>query len=230
MLVSFMDQQTKEQAILPANVFVVEDHLLLRDAISQLLSSFDGYTVCGQAGNGNELIRKIGRGPMPDVVLLDIHMPLMDGVETARWLKANHPNIKMIALSMFKDEHNIIRMIRAGVSGYLPKDSSPGELKAALDKVRHGQFYYSDMVSSAMMKNMICDPEDPQNEYKLSARHLEFLKLASTEMTYKEVAYHMHLSARTIDSYRDELFAKLKVRSRIGLVRFAIKNKIVELE
>jgi DNA-binding NarL/FixJ family response regulator len=81
-----------------------------------------------------------------------------------------------------------------------------------------------------MMKNMICDPENPQNEYKLSARHLEFLKLASTEMTYKEVAYHMQLSARTIDSYRDELFAKLKVRSRIGLVRFAIKNKIVELE
>ncbi|MFZ9980735.1 MAG: response regulator transcription factor [Cyclobacteriaceae bacterium] len=225
-----MDQNIIELANSKANVFVVEDHLLLRNAISHLLSSFDGYTVCGQAGNGSEFIRKVGHGPVPDVVLMDIQMPLMDGVETARWLKANHPKVKVIALSMFRDEHNIIRMIRAGVSGYLPKDSSPGELKAALDKVRHGQFYYSDLVSSAMMKNMICDPEDPQNEYKLSARHLEFLKLASTEMTYKEVAYHMHLSVRTIDSYRDELFAKLKVRSRIGLVRFAIKNRIVELE
>jgi DNA-binding NarL/FixJ family response regulator len=225
-----MNQQTTDTASLPANVFVVEDHLLLRDAISQLLSSFDGYTVCGQAGNGNEFIRKIGRGPVPDVVLLDIHMPLMDGAETARWIKLNHPKIKVIALSMFTDEFNIIRMIRAGASGYLAKDSSPGELKAALEKVRHGHFYYSDLVSSAMMKNVICDPDDPQNEYKLSARHLEFLKLASTEMTYKEVAYHMHLSVRTVDSYRDELFERLKVRSRIGLVRFAIKNKIVELD
>lgn len=212
------------------NIFLVEDHILLRDAIGHLLSSFDGYHVCGQAGNGNEFIRKIERGPIPDVVLLDIHMPLMDGAETARWIKTNHPKMKMIALSMYADDFNIIRMIRAGVNGYLPKDTSPGELKAALDKVKQGQFYYSDLVSTAMMKNVIYDPGDVQKSYRLTARHIEFLKLASTEMTYKEVAHHMNLSVRTIDSYRDELFEKLKVRSRVGLVRFAIKNKIVDLD
>lgn len=214
----------------PINVFLVEDHILLRDAIGHLLGSFDGYQVCGQAGNGNEFIRKIERGPLPDVVLLDIHMPLMDGAETARWIKTNHPKMKMIALSMYGDDFNIIRMIRAGVNGYLPKDSSPGELRAALDKVKQGHFYYSELVSKAMMKNVICDSGDVQKAYRLTPRHIEFLRLASTEMTYKEVAYHMNLSVRTIDSYRDELFEKLSIRSRVGLVRFAIKNKIVDLD
>lgn len=226
---SFM-QQHLTQSSSPVSVFLVEDHILLRDAISHLLSSFDGYLVCGQAGNGNEFIRKLERGPVPDVVVLDIQMPLMDGAETARWIKEHHPRIKILALSMYTDDIHIIRMIRAGVNGYLPKDSSPAELKVALDKIRAGQFYYSELVSSAMMKNVICEPGDAQKNYELSSRHIEFLKLASTEMTYKEVAYHMNLSVRTIDGYRDELFEKLSVRSRVGLVRFAIKNKIVELE
>lgn len=211
-------------------VFLVEDHLLLRDAISHLLNSFEGYTVCGEAGNGTEFIRKLDKGPTPDLVLLDYQMPLMDGVEIAHWLKANHPKIKTIALSMFTDDLHIIRMLRAGVNGYLPKDSSPAELRAALDKVHQGKFYYTELVSAAMMKNVVCDAGEAQQAYELTARHVEFLKLASTEMTYKEVAHHMRLSARTIDGYRDELFDKLNVKSRIGLVRFAIKNKIVELE
>lgn len=203
---------------------------MLRDAISHLLSSFDNYRVCGYAGNGNEFIRKISNGELPDMVLLDVNMPLMDGAETARWIKANHPKMKMIALSMYSDDIHIIRMLRAGVHGYLPKDSSPGELRAALDKVRQGQFYYSELVSNAMMKNVICEPDDAKRTYQLTPRHIEFLKLASTEMTYKEVAYQMNLSVRTIDSYRDELFEKLQLRSRVGLVRFAIKNKIVDLD
>lgn len=225
-----MQQQHFNSVTSTVSVFLVEDHILLRDAISHLLSSFDGYQVCGQAGNGNEFIRKVGRGPVPDVVVLDIHMPLMDGTETARWIREHYPKTRILALSMYTDDIHIIRMIRAGVNGYLPKDSSPAELKAALDKIRGGHFYYSELVSSAMMKNVICEPADAQKTYQLNSRHIEFLKLAATEMTYKEVAYHMNLSTRTIDGYRDELFEKLSVRSRIGLVRFAIKNKIVELE
>lgn len=211
-------------------IFLVDDHLLLRDGIRRLVDQMDGYEVCGQAGSGTEFVRLVMQGNVPDMVLLDLNMPLMNGEETAMWLKSKHPQVRIIALSMYDDDRHVIRMIRAGASGYLLKNISPAELHTALDHVRSGVFYCNQFVTMAMHKNIVSDPDDVAKMYSLTERHLEFLRLCATELTYKEIAHRMQLSVRTVDGYRDELFDRLKVRSRIGLVLFALRNGLADVE
>ena len=214
----------------PVRVFLVDDHLLLRDGIRRLVEQMDGYEVCGQASSGTEFVRLVMQGNVPHLVLLDLNMPLMNGEETAMWLKSHHPQVRIIALSMYDDDRHVIRMIRAGASGYLLKNISPAELHTALDQVRSGVFYCNQFVTMAMHKNIVSDPDDVAKLYSLHERHLEFLRLCATELTYKEIAHRMNLSVRTVDGYRDELFDRLKVRSRIGLVLFALRNGLADVE
>ena len=164
----------------------------------------------------------------PNIVLLDINMPVMDGYATAAWIKTNYPEIKVLALSMYDDEEAIIKMLKNGARGYILKDSHPSELKAAIESLASKGFYYSEMVTGRLMRT-IMDENGKAGEDGLSERESEFLKLAATEMTYKEIAEQMHLSPRTIDGYRDALFEKLSIKSRVGLVLYAIKNGIVKI-
>jgi two-component system invasion response regulator UvrY len=167
---------------------------------------------------------------VPDLVLLDINMPLKDGFETARWLRDNHPDVRVMALSMLDNEQSIIRMLRMGAKGYILKDTHPREFKTALDTVMQKGFYYSEMVTGKLINavnNLDTAADEVTTLVKLTEKEIEFLKLACTEMTYKEIADKMNLSPRTIDGYRDALFEKLKVRTRVGLVMYAIKNDIV---
>ncbi len=210
-------------------VLLADDHLLIRDGLTFMLNSFDGYTVCGFAGSGLEVVNHLKSGLKPDLILMDIQMPLMDGVETTRWVKTNHPHIKIIALTMFEDQNHVLSMLRAGADGFMAKDSSPEELHCALNAAMCGEFYYNEVVSAVMHKCLVNEHEMEMNHRRLSDRHIEFLKLASTELTYKEVAARMNVSARTIDGYRDELFEKLNVRSRVGLVLYAIGNGLVHV-
>jgi len=169
---------------------------------------------------------------LPDIVLLDINMPEMDGYETAQWLKQHHPDVKVLALSMYDNETSIIRMLKSGARGYILKDSEPGELKAALRALEEKGFYYSDLVSGKLM-HAINKMEDENGNLKnivpLNERETDFLTYACTELTYKEIAEKMFLSPRTIDGYRDALFEKLNVKTRVGLVMYAIKNGIVRI-
>ena len=210
-------------------VLLVDDHLLIRDGLTFMLNSFDGYTVCGFAGSGLEVVNYLKNGLKPELILMDIEMPLMDGLETTRWVKSNYPHIKIIALTMFEDQNHVLSMLRAGADGFMAKDSSPEELHCALDAAMRGEFYYNEVVSTVMHKCVVNEHEMEMNHSRLSDRHIEFLKLASTELTYKEVAAKMNVSARTIDGYRDELFEKLNVRSRVGLVLYAIGNGLVHV-
>jgi len=214
----------------PVRVFIVDDHLLLRDGICRMVEQMDGYRVCGQASSGTEFVRLISQGNVPDLVLLDIGMPLMDGEETAMWIRNNHPEIRVLALTMFDDERHVIRMIRAGVKGYLLKNISPAELNTALDHVRGGIFYCNQFVTMAMHRNLVSDSDDVARLYSLNEKQLEFLRLCATELTYKEIAHRMKVSVRTVDGYRDELFSRLRVKSRIGLVLFAIRNGVAKIE
>jgi DNA-binding NarL/FixJ family response regulator len=209
----------------PIQIALVDDHKLFRSGIAYLINNFHRYSVLFEAGDGEDMIRKITSKLKPDIILLDISMPKMDGISTARWLRTNHPEIKIIVLSMFEDAEKVLTMVRMGVKGYLLKDSEPTEFEDALLKVSQNEIYYPEFVTKHLVHNINID----YTLAKLNSREVEFLKLASTELTYKEIAEHMCISSRTVDGYRDQLFDKLGIKSRIGLVLYAIKNKLIEV-
>lgn len=213
-------------------VVLVDDHVLLRNGLANLIRSFGEYAVLFEAYNGIDFIKQLKPRCLPDLVLLDVNMPDMDGYDTALWLKRNHPEIKILALSMYDSDNSIIRMLKNGVKGYILKDIEPIELKMALESVIYKGFYYSEMVTGKLLHTInILDEPEPKVSHvlRLNNRELEFLKLACTECTYKEIAEQMYLSPRTIDGYRDALFEKLAVKTRVGLVLYAIRNGIVSV-
>ncbi|MFD2828239.1 response regulator [Leeuwenhoekiella polynyae] len=208
-------------------VGVVDDHVLFAQSLQGLINSFDGFEVAFMARNGNDLIGKMSQtSKEPDIILLDINMPVMNGFETLNWLNENHPNIKTITLSMDDEEETIINMLKAGSKGYLLKDIHPDTLHLALNEVISKGHFYTDNVTTALLKGVSRKDEDELQD-NFSQRELEFMALACSDKTYKQIASEMCLSPKTIDNYRDTLFRKLEVRSRIGLVLYALKNKIV---
>jgi two-component system, NarL family, invasion response regulator UvrY len=216
-------------------VAVVDDHKLFRDGIAELIRGFSDYAVMIEADDGRDFINQVSETNMPDIVLLDINMKVMDGFETAQWLRKNHPAIKILALSMYENENAVISMLRFGVRGYLLKDIRKQELEAALSSIVKKGYYYTEMITGKLIHAISTGDESrPGASYKdlsaLNAREIEFLKLACTELTYKDIADKMCLSIHTIDGYRDALFEKLHIKSRVGLVLFAIKNKIVFID
>ena len=210
-------------------VAITDDHILLRNALARLVSSFDGYSVLTEADNGKDLRSKIQQHLVPDIVLLDVNMPEMDGFETTQWLRKNYPHIKVLVLSMLSDEKTIIKMFRLGAKGYLLKNTDPEELKNALDSVANKNVYLSEYVSDKLVSGLNNDVENDSKPVLLNEREREFLKWACTELAYKDIAEKMNLSPRTVDDYRQSLFNKLKVHSRVGLVMYAIRNGIVEI-
>ncbi len=152
----------------------------------------------------------------------------MDGFETAAWLSKNYPKIKVLALSMFSDERTIIRMLRQGARGYILKNIEPEELKKALDSVMKKNFYLSEEISGKIISGLHKDMDRVEESPSLTQREKEFLSLICSEITYKEIAAKMFVSPRTVDEYRNSLFEKLKVKSRVGLVMYAIRNGLVE--
>ena len=211
-------------------VALADDHILLRKGLAGVVDSFGDYAVLFEADNGQHFTQQIKKHGEPDIVLMDINMPEMDGYATAQWIKQHYPLVNVIALSMYDNENAIIRMFKAGAKGYILKDSEPPELKNALDSVRQKGYYYSELVTGRLIHS-INKMDDDNSEIKilneLNDREIEFLKHACTEMTYKGIAEKMHLSPRTIDGYRDTLFEKLEIKTRVGLVMYAIKNNIV---
>ena len=211
------------------NIVLVDDHILLRNGLASLINSFGDYSVLFEADNGKDFISKLQSKQLPQVVLMDINMPEMDGYETCQWLKNNYPEVKVLALSMYDNENAVIRMFKAGAKGYILKDCDPSELKNALYSVIKKGFYYSDLVTGTFIRSMDEEKSQSKNIIHLKEHEMTFLKLACTELTYKEIADKMFLSPRTIDGYRDDLFQRLNVKTRVGLVMYAIRNGIVNL-
>jgi len=212
-------------------IALADDHVLLRKGLASLIQQL-GFDVLFEVDNGQELINKLQAGTEPDLVLMDINMPVKDGYEATRWINENKPLIKVLALSMYDDESAIIRMLKLGARGYILKDIEPAELRTALDAVVNKGFYYSEIVTGRLIHSIAGTNGEEKNTRKLlslSDRETEFLKLACTEMSYKEIAAEMHLSPRTIDGYRDALFEKLDIKTRTGLVVYAIKHGIYQV-
>tara|TARA_Y100000034_G_scaffold105927_1_gene133783 strand:- start:127076 stop:127723 length:648 start_codon:yes stop_codon:yes gene_type:complete len=205
-------------------VFVVDDHTLLSQAIAQMVNTFENFNVVTTCKNGNDLMQKITSKeiPNPEVILMDVNMPIMNGIEATEWLSKHHPEIKVLALSVEDDDSSILRMIKAGAVGYLLKDSEKSVLEKALNETIKNGYYHTKEVANLLVRSLTKE----ESSIQLKEKEITFLKLACTELTYKEIADRMCLSPKTIDGYRDNLFTKLDVKNRVGLVIYAIKNKI----
>ena len=211
-----------------ATVAIVDDHHLLAQALAELVGRFTDYTVLFVAENGLDMITHLDRGHRPDVVLLDVSMPEMDGYETAKYLKDNHPGIRPIALSMFDDEKVILRMVQNGARGYLLKGCQPTELRQAMDEVRIRGFYHSERLTEVLIGQLNPPEQRPaSHKVSLNERELEFLKLAGTDLTYGGIADKMCVSPRTVDGYRESVFEKLGVKSRVSMALEAVRQGLL---
>ena len=222
-----MTKKNPDKQILVA---LADDHVLLRNALSLLIDGFGNCKVVLQCSNGRELCREIGQGLAPDVVLLDLNMPEMNGYETAAWLHRERPGIHVLMLTMYDSELSMIKLLQSGVKGFLKKDIPPAELRFALQSVMESGYYYSNS-STGKLVNLFRRNDDGGmlQRLLLNEQEILFLQLACSDMTYKEIAQKMGLNPRTVDTLRDQLFIKMDVKSRVGLAMVAIKQGIVTL-
>jgi len=212
----------KEDQILIA---IVDDHTLFRNGVAGLMSEFNDLLVSFEAESVLQMQQMLLHKPEPQVILMDINMPGTNGCEGTTWLRATYPNIKVLALSMFEDDLSVINMIKCGACGYVVKESKPSELCEAIKTVHLKGVYINEMVSGKLFRSVNQDDSDKG----LSNKEAEFLKLCCSELTYKEIAEKMFVSPRTVDNYRESLFAKLQLKSRTGLVIYAIQHHIFKI-
>lgn len=210
------------------NVAIVDDHVLFTGALSEMVNQLERYNVSFRAENGKDFIEKIEneKNKLPQIILLDLNMPLMDGFETLTWIRNKKIDTKVLILSMNDDEQGIVRSLRLGANGYLLKNVSPSTLEEAMDEIIKDGFYHNDMVSNALLSSMKRKGNSLVDDLK--SNELIFLRFACTDRTYKEIAEEMNLSHKTVDGYRKNLFEKLNVKSRVGLVLFAMHHKLIE--
>lgn len=214
------------------NLAIIDDHNLFRKGLIKLinLGDKDGrYVILFEANNGIELKEKLDKRILPDIILMDIDMPDMDGFEAVEWLKDYFPSINVLVVSMFETEETILKMLRLGVKGYLSKDIEVDDMHLALETISNKGYYYSDIVTEVMANEV-------QNKHtgstiidKLNENETRFLTLVCTEMTYAQIAEKMCLSPKTIEGYRDGLCKKLQLTTRVGLALFAVKSGLVKL-
>ncbi|GEQ86184.1 DNA-binding response regulator [Patiriisocius marinistellae] len=206
-------------------IVIVDDHQLFASSLMQLIKSLNGFDVLFFTENGKTLKDKLNlSSEIPDVILLDINMPVMNGPETMEWLHKEYPTIKVLALSMEDEQLTVLEMLRKGANGYLLKDIHPEELEKAMYEVHEKGFYHTEHVSQTLINSIGKDTSIDEIIFK--EKELVFIKLCCTEMTYKEIAEEMFLSPKTIDGYRQALFQKLDLRNRVGLVMYALKNNL----
>lgn len=207
---------------------LVDDHQLFLKSLSLMIESFGPYRVAIEALNGRDLQQKLFHiEQVPDLMLIDVNMPVMDGIETAKWLSETYPAMKLIALSMNDKDNAIISMIKAGCCAYLLKDIHPNELEKALLEIDSKGYYNAD-ASNINFRRLLMK-SDKKAEIKMSVKETLFLTFACSELTYKQIADKMNLSERTIDGYRESLFQKFHVQSRVGLCLEALRKGFVNL-
>ncbi len=221
---------------------IVDDHKLFRKGIISLIELYndDRYMVLLEAENGDDLIGQLSKTEIPDIVIMDIEMPQRDGYQTVECLEKQYPDIKILVVSQVDREEAIIRMLRLGVKGYLSKNIEPEELRSALQAIYDKGYYYTDFITGKLIHSLQQESKQKEKQEKkqelnqstwkqLNEREKEFLQLCCQEQTYEQIAKKMFLSPKTIDGYRNSLFEKFGVGSRVGLVLFAIKNELVKI-
>lgn len=207
---------------------IVDDHQLFLKSVSLMLAGFDNFKVVLEALNGKDLQEKMKEQKiLPQIILLDINMPVMDGIETASWLNKNYPSIKVVALSMNDNDKIIVTMLKAGCCAYLLKDTHPDELEKALEEIRSRGYYNADATNINYRRLLFSDEQ--QDFFDINSHERKFLELVCTDLTYKNIADKLKLSERAVDGYREMFFKKFRVQSRVGLALEAIRRNLVKL-
>lgn len=221
-----MIDQTKTDD--PIYVAFAEDHMTVRETVPLFLEMQGGIKVIIKASNGDDLLQRIERSTIkPDVCLMDIMMPKMNGFEAVSRLKHKWPEIKILVLSGFLREEYIIKMIRSGANGYLSKDCHPKEIKKAILEVMRNDIYNSENFTPRLIAAV---REDETKIPKLTEKEMQLLKWCIEDMTYAEIAQHMQTSQKSVEGYRNKLFHKLGVKTKVGLAMYAIRYGYVTIE
>ncbi|MFA6128523.1 MAG: response regulator transcription factor [Bacteroidales bacterium] len=209
-------------------VMLVDDHKLFRKGLRMLIDALARFEVAGEASNGVEFLSLLDQG-QPDIVMLDIAMPEMDGIEAARLAMVKYPDLKIITLSMFGEQDYYFKMVDAGVKGFLLKNSDFTEVKMALETVIEGGNYFSRELLMNLVNSLKNSPEELTPDSPLSDREKEIILLICKGMSTQEIADSLCLSKRTVDSHRANILLKTGCRNTASLVVYAIKEKLVEL-
>ena len=209
-------------------IALADDHKLLRNALAALINSYGDCEVIFEANTGREFCEMV-RKKKPDIAILDFNMPDLNGYECSEWLKENYPDIHVLVLSMYDTEMMLIKMLQAGVKGFMKKDIHPSELHKAIHSVAEEGYYYSAQTSTKLAGFFRDSSSTPIWSKIMTGQELSFMKLVCSEQTYKEIAEELGLNPRTVDAIRDSLFGKLDVKSRVGLAMYAIKHGLVSI-
>ncbi|NLB85912.1 MAG: response regulator transcription factor [Bacteroidales bacterium] len=207
---------------------IVDDHALFRDGLKLLLNSFPNFKVVAEASNGEEFLQTLELIPV-DIVLLDIEMPILNGIEATKIAIKKQANLKIITLSMYGDEEYYYKMIEAGASGFLLKDSDIDEVHSALNAVVEGKSYFSQELLQNLINNLKNQDENTKETFDLSAREIEIIDLICQGLSNIEIGEKLFLSKRTVEKHRANILEKTNSKNTASLVMFAIKNKIVSI-
>ena len=210
-------------------IAIIDDHTLFRKGMISLLEESDEINILFDASNGQEMITMLNNDSIPQVILMDINMPKMDGYESTRWLTSNYPQIRVLALSMYDEDKPIIEMLKSGAGGYLLKESKTSDLITAIKTIAAHGYFMNNLVSGKLIRSLQENSSSKSLLQETSANERKFLEHCCSELTYKEIADKMNLSPHTIDNYRESLFQKFEIKSRTGLVLFAIRNDLIKL-
>ncbi len=211
-------------------ILLVDDHAILREGIRALLDKQDNVEVVAEAGNGREAVLKATQS-QPDVVILDISMPLMDGLEATRQMKKDNPEIKILVLTMHDDEEYFFQLLRAGASGYITKKSVGSELASAIEAVSRGESFFCPAMSKYLLSDYLRLDKATENieQVELTSREREIVKLIAEGFTNQQIAESLHRSVKTIESHRSNILRKLDIHDTVELVKYAVRKKLIEI-
>ncbi|MDA3890652.1 MAG: response regulator transcription factor [Salinivirgaceae bacterium] len=209
-------------------ITLVDDHALFRSGLKTLLDTNVEFKVISEATNGKEYIENI-ESNIPDVVLMDINMPVMDGIEATEFSNQKYPDIKVIALSMFGEEEYYYKMINAGAKGFLLKNSEINEVVEAIKQVMIGNSYFSQELLYNVIKNFKPHKEPADETANLSKRELQVLEEICQGLSNQEIADNLFISKRTVDKHRANLLSKTNSKNTANLIMYAIKNKLISI-
>lgn len=208
-------------------IIIVDDHVIFRGGLKMMINHFKNFNVVGEASNGEEFLEIIEKG-LPDIVLMDIQMPVMNGIEATEKALKKYPDLKIIALTMFNEDNYVDSMINSGVRGFLLKNIDKEKLEKALDTVYKGGNYYSEELWEFFTRRIVHNEKPVEDLIKLTKRELEIIKMISKGMGNKEIAEKLFLSERTVIGHKSNIFSKTNCDNTLRLLLYAVKNKLVD--
>lgn len=211
------------------NIAIADDYKIFREGVKKCISGDKALHVILEADNGEDLINGFG-DPLPDVIIMDLKMPIMDGMEATQIIRKKHPSIKVLVVTMYDDDKFIIHLMEIGANGYLLKNAEPDEIRKAIYSVYENGYYFKDLVNKALLKKLVIKANlkpSFKQDVDLTEREMEVLKMICEEKTATEIAKEIFLSPRSVEGIRQRLIDKIGVRNTAGLVMFAVKNQLV---